>query len=218
MFNYPVILPQNTTYSLLGITPEAYTDDITDAKNELAREFNATKKMLEKRISLVQNNVPGLQVKRELLRNFMKDDMLRKSRESEYRKLLDEIKLLEKEAQKTDPEFNELERKLIEVNQKITNLNVIKLESDEDRKKHDENLPACTILKMEKFQPEILTDARTRLFFIRKSLSDFFEMDKSVSCYHPSDFTRSNFYSDYEPNNIIDTDHAQTEAKTTGKK
>ncbi|MBN1894615.1 hypothetical protein JW906_08970 [bacterium] len=202
MFDYPIVLSGNTTYARLGLSPDVTDNDILDAKGEKLRLLNLRRQELEKRLAKVFEKFPRLLSAKSKLAALKKGS--EKTDQTAYKETLSEIVELEKQAQQADPDYKKLETEIEQIDQKINEINLIKLENNEEREKYDLKTPPCILLKLDPFSAAVLSDPRTRLFHIRKALARFFEEKRNIHCFHPSDLTRRIFLSDYEYNPLLD--------------
>ncbi len=202
MFNYPVILSRNTSYAKLGLTPDATANEIMDAKGEFLQSLNAQRQALVTRQAKIFEAVPGLPSARSRLDTMKKNS--EKSDPAALKKLNGEIFDLEKEALKADPDFKKIESDILRIDKEVNEINLILLEKGEDRRKYDLSNPPCILLRFEDFRADVLSGYRTKLIYIRKELSRFFEEIKNLHCFHPSDLTRRIFNTDFEYNKRID--------------
>jgi hypothetical protein len=204
MFDYPYLKAKDTDYRKLNITPEASKDEITDAKNDILSFLDAQKLEIEKNLKHIYENVQGLRdVEDEIarLQNSSSSDEAEK-----YRELLERSTVLEIQAQKIDPRFSEYKKQLAELRAKVSEINNMKLESQEGRNEYDLSIPLHTLLKLSDFEHPVFSDKEKRMVIslIREELADFFEKEKNTGCFHPSDFTRKHFYLDFNYNEYLD--------------
>jgi hypothetical protein len=208
MFNYPIILKSETFYSKIGVTPDASASDIRDGIQEIKSNYTSHKVEIQDKISKVMSTVPELHISREVLKSLKKEMMDAKNNDlkeldEKYRKALDDVLQNEKKAVDHDPYFKKYEVELNEINKKISDLSLISLEKEADRIKYDMATPPCALIKISEYKPLLFNDSRTFLHNIRTSISCFLE-ELSMECFHPTDLTRRNFYSDYNRNSLLD--------------
>lgn len=205
MFKYPVTLNQNTLYARLGINPDATPADVSDARAWLVSRLNARMRLLQKRLAHVQRSVPGLQAAQDKIKEVSGEES--KERESSHLEALSHLRGLENQAVKADPEYFSLLHEMKQLETKVNEINSIKLENPEARRKYDMSSPPCALLRIAPVETPVLNDRRTMLWNVRRQLSSFFGDTLGLYCYHPSDQTRRLFLEDFEPNELLDKEN-----------
>ncbi len=202
MFDYPLIFSRHTLYTKLGISPVATSEDINDAKGEIIRSLNLRSREIEQRLSVIFKKVPNLQSDKERLKSLQ--NPIEGQNQEEYQKIVISIGKFEKEAEKVDPDYKKLEAEKEQIAKKINEFTLINLEKSEEQRKYDLITPPCALLKLEQYRLAVIANRRTTLFHVRNELARHFEEELDMECYHPSDFTRRIFISDFEHNHILD--------------
>ena len=86
-----------------------------------------------------------------------------------------------------------------EISDKIASLNELAVTiSDPKREEYDKQHPPFQLLKISTSKAEFFEGRRDLLLLLRKAVVVFLR-EKGVDCYHPSDYTRTDFSSDFSP-------------------
>jgi hypothetical protein len=203
LFSYPFIQCRKTFYQELGITPGASPAEIRKAKNNLKAKLNKQKKEKENLLQGVYdkvNGLPDLYTEIESIRHQGKDgdaEILRKNEKT--------LIALEQKACSINPDYKILREQCRELQEKINEINKLKLENEEERYAYDKEHPPCALLKLEKDEHSIFTPGgrRLALFLLRLELSGFIE-ENGEACFHPSDLTRKEYINDFTYNKLLD--------------
>lgn len=203
LFSYPLPNSKNTDYHKLGISPEATTSEIREAKREASRKLSVQKDIFEKKMEIVHKELPDLPTLYKRIKQLQEQ-----GKEEDNDKLVElekEMIQVEKRALLINPNYKKIRDQAKEIEQKIYEINRMKLQNPEERLAYDKSTPPCALLKLEDCDQEIFTSKGRKLALIhlRQELVAFME-EKGEESYHPSDLTRKHFTSDFTYNRIID--------------
>ncbi len=201
MFRYPLLLTADTEYARLGISPDASAGEIREAKTEIVNGLDGRLRMLQKRLAVVDQQVPELQPAKAKVRKLKEAGA---DGAGELPAAVRQLGNFEREAMAVDSEYRALVKESADIESKINAINNLKLDNPEERLKYDLSTPPCALLRLNESRPALLADRRTTLFNIRRELSAFIEEELDFPCYHPSDHTRRLFVEDWEPNASLD--------------
>ena len=201
MFNYPLLSGHDTTYARLGVSPDATAGEIREAKAGMIGGLTRRKHDIERRLAEVYAKIPDLNLKRRELQQA-----LEQSDEKRRQALTEQCRRLEANAARQAPDFADLEREGRQIDERISELNNIRLEMAEERARYDSATPPCALLKLATYELQVVTQPRVKLHNVRSSLATFLEEEKGSACFHPSDLTRRNFHTDYEQHPLLDRD------------
>jgi hypothetical protein len=200
MFDYPLLFRRDTLYARIGLSPEASPAEIREAKGEREEDLNRRRMVIQQRLAGIHKQVPAFEPARKELKELEKQqgqDAARRSAASQFHRL-------EAEVSRRFPEFQQLERESTEIDSKINELHNMRLESPEERLKYDTATPPCALVKLSRHDIPVVTDQRVRLHAVRREVAAFLEQEKNTHCFHPSDWTRRLFMSDYEQVPLLD--------------
>jgi len=202
VFAYPLSKPYSTLYHKLGITPEATAADIRDAKAEKINSLTDARRDLEKKLRKVYEKIPELETVSSKVESLQKQR--EESGSDELKEALHKLAELETEALKIEAGYREYRKQVEEIDRKINEINNMRLESPEERRKYDEATPPCALLKLSRPRFPLFSDRKVAQYFIRVEVAHFLEKEKKLKCYHPSDFTKKDFTSDFTHNEYLD--------------
>jgi hypothetical protein len=201
MFDYPLPVPRNTHYLSIGVEPEATTEEIRDASEEIIIELNSQKKAVDLLIGEVYQRVAGLKNAYDAV-----EALHHQSQEADPGELglaLKTLAQLEQTAAKVNPQFKQLRARAIELELKINEINRLALQNPEARLAYDRSTPPLELLKLASCTLDEFTNNRTAIVLLRRELSAFIA-NRGEEVFQPSDLTRANFTSDFSFNSILD--------------
>jgi hypothetical protein len=201
MFDYPLVLNPDTQYGQLSITPDATPAEIRNAKTELANSYSAQMRQHKTRLAAVESALPELpQLKGKV--KALRDDA--KANPAALKQAQRDLAEAERRALDIDPGYRPALDELEKLEKKMNEVNSIKLDDEEARRKYDLGTPPCALLKLSEEGQALFDDRRTMLAVVRRELSMFIEDELGVPCFHPTDETRRSFCTDFEPNDTLD--------------
>jgi len=201
MFDYPLPIPRNTLYSEIGVGPEATTEEIRDATEELKIAVDGQKKTVDAQIEELYEVVPGLRgAYQEIERLQAQTDSAGAEQLRTAQKKLVE---LEQKAERHNPNFRQLRDRLSEIGLKFNEINQMKVRKPETRVSYDRANPPLDLFKLAKCMRDELADNKIALALLRRELSEFFAA-RHEEVFHPSDLTREDFSSDFAFNSLLD--------------
>jgi hypothetical protein len=200
VFDYPLLFQRDTLYTKIGLSPEASPVEIREAKNERLAELNRRRRAIEKRLAEVHKQNPDFEPARRDLKGLQQQD----GQEAACSAATARLRQLEAALLRSCPDYPQLERELTEIDSQVNELNNIRLESPDERQKYDAITPPCALIKLARHEAPVLTDPRVQLHAIRREVAAFLEEEKNTYCFHPSDWTRRLFLSDYEHLPLLD--------------
>jgi chromosome segregation ATPase len=200
MFRYPLVLERDTQYGRLSITPDATSADIRNAKTELATAYAAQIRQSQARLAKVDAAVPELQKHR----SAVKDLRDKKASPAQLKPAQQDLADAEKRAAAVDPGYRDVEAEIERLERKVNEINSIKLEDEEERRRYDLDTPPCALLKLSEQSVPVFESRRIMLAAVRREVSAFIEERLGVPCYHPTDETRRLFLADFEANETLD--------------
>lgn len=190
VFNYPIVAPRGTLYATLGLGPEATMAQIGEAKASAARALGEERRLLEQRLAPAFEAVPRLREARETASQQGRSAWDANTRAGN--KLAD----LERRAVAALPEYPALCRRLDELAERATELNLLPLQPPEKRASYDREHPPLAILKLAPELADSFGDNRVALRLLRRDLSAFLA-EAGVPVFHPSDLSRTDFSADF---------------------
>lgn len=199
IFTYPVPVPAGTTYDDLGISPDAADTEIGSAKMEKARELQSEKRGIEADLKVVYDAVPGLRDAEDRVKEL--NDQ--KGSGMDDKALRTRIFELERKAREQLPDFVAKRGQVRELERKLLELNALALDQRDKRLAYDREHPPLALLKLAEAQSLGLPEDRTGLFLLRQEVARFLE-ERGEKVFHPSDWTREDFTSDFETNPVLD--------------
>jgi hypothetical protein len=201
VLSYPILPPRDTVYASLNLGPEATMADVREAKNSMTRTLDEERRVVEQRLARVFDAVPGLREAREEARR-PGHSQTAPDREGQPRTRLIE---LERQADAAFPEYRRLRNRLDEISEEVAKLNLIPLQAPDKRRAYDRENPPLTILALAPEPSDAFADNRIALRLVRRDLSAFLE-GIGVPVFHPSDLTRTDFYTDFTWTRGLDSD------------
>jgi len=203
MFEYPIPIPRDTAYDRFGIGPEALPEEVREAKMALIASIGKQKSQSEKELNSIYDGVPGLRESLQKVKNLQSDTESDNSHEiqSERKKLAG----LERKAQEKNINFRQLQRRISEYDQELEDINRKSLEKPERRREYDESHPPLALLKLGTCVENEFAENRTAFYLLRCEVSEFLRKN-GEEVFHPSDFTRTDFSSDFTLNSLLDGD------------
>ncbi len=207
MFDYPLWVPRENRYALLGVPPEATAEEVRDALNERKQDLDAQALEVARQVKEVYDKVPGLKEAEEQVK------ALRGRRDegkpvdgaalAAAQKRLDEA---EAKARRANPEFRALQRKQAELEAAARDLNTLGLQNTKERQEYNRAHPPLDLLELTNCASEPFADpadTRTPLVQLRRELARFLAR-QGEEVYHPSDLTRDDFSADFTPTDLLD--------------
>jgi hypothetical protein len=203
LFDYPITLPHRTAYHDLDIEPDASDEEVRWAKYARSERLKGEQRELEKKLQEVYGQVAGL---REAYRTVQ--DLHGQGAELDEGLLQEaqqQLRALEHEAQRIDPEFRKNRERVGELKDQIEQLNNMALDSPEKRLEYDQLNPPLALLRLvDCARLGFLDDARTTLFLVRRAVAEYLAQ-RIDHVFHPSDLTREDFSHDFTANSILDS-------------
>jgi hypothetical protein len=207
MLRYPFVVPHQSVYTLLGVDPEASSDEVRDAKLETCTRLDAELKAINKRLSGIYDKVPGLRQAEKSVSNLM----ARSSKEGSdcaagieaLKKTQQEHSLLFRQARAVDPHFADLKHQAGELERQIREMNSLNLDNPRVRDEYDEKHPPFAILKLENCRRDEFRLNNVAVKIVRRELSKYLQTQNEV-VYHPSDLSRQDFTGDFSYCPILD--------------
>jgi len=179
-----------TIYSNLGITPAAFSGDISVAaeykKQALTAELNA----LKKKIAELIKDVSGLSALQELA------DAQQPYDEGKYLTLF-------KKAKELHPALNEKIQKKNKLLNQLENFSKATFVRNDERSIYDEKNEPFSILKFDGNSAAENMDNTQTLVRVRKDVIEYLTKTEE-SVYHPSDLTKKDFSSEFAFNELLD--------------
>ena len=202
IFDFPVSIPQGTEYDLLGVGPEATSDEITDANDVLVRKLLADRAKAMRKLETVYDAVPELRSVEQRVEGLRAGEETEDPEELGTQ--LKELARLERRAMGIDSGFREHREKAAELHRQIEALNSGSLQNSEERREYDRRHPPFELLKFPASTlDEFATDRRVALALIRRELIRFFAQH-GEEVFHPSDLTQEDFSRDFVRNRMLD--------------
>jgi DNA repair exonuclease SbcCD ATPase subunit len=200
LFGYPIPFPAKTLYEELEIDLGEVDDDVRSAKAEVTNRLLAEKNALVQELEKVYTSVEGL---REASAGLAEIQERGEEAEPQARELRKRLADLEQEAQRHDPEFREKRRRTAELELRIHAINGKSLDKPEVRRSYDRAHPPLALLELADGTNDAFVEGKTALFLLRRELSRFLA-ERGETVFHPSDLTREDFSSDFQPNLFLD--------------
>lgn len=205
MFDYPLPIPGDTEYQVLGVPPDSTSGEIADARGELVSGFQREKDALDAEIKSVQESVPGLTqayAKLASIESGSQPDAgsprAAEAKAESLNKARTEIARLE---QKTD--LADIRRRSDNLQSRMDAINALGLERPQARSAYNRMHPPLELLQIQACASEAFSGNRFPLALLREELSRFLaEQGEEVS--HPSDLTRADFSADFTYNALLD--------------
>jgi hypothetical protein len=194
MFDYPIPKRENTLYSKLQISPDATEQQINDAVSRIKSSLNEKKGKLSKTLDQVYKAYPKI---RELEKNLNDIRCQKEADLSKLQSVLKKIRALEESVLKEFPWYKNHLETIEKVDKEINEINTMKLDKPTERANYNIATPPCALLKLEKIEVPLFKDTKVAQFLLRKEMAVFLKEKFGISTYHPSDFTRDNFQSDF---------------------
>lgn len=196
MFDYPLPLPRHTLYHLLGVDPEAPSEEISEARNEIIRDLTQQKNNLERRLEEMEATVPGL----EEARQSANQSGLSEQKLTEAKKAL---AWLEQQIRKNHPDYHDLKDGCREIAAEINRINQLPILSSDGRLAYDRQTPPLELLKLEPCTRDALAHNHIVLPLLREELSRFLT-EQGEEVFQPSDLTRKDFVADFNFHPLLD--------------
>jgi hypothetical protein len=197
LFSYPLSLPACTLYEELGLDLAASDDEILSAKAEATIRLQAEKSALDQELEKVYAAVEGLKEAYAELPRIEGESNLQVRA---FRKRLAD---LERDAQGSDPDFKKKRERAAELELRIHVLNRSALDKPEQRRAYGRAHPPLALLELADGTADSFAEGKTALFLLRRELSRFLAA-QGEPVFHPSDFTREDFSSDFHHNPLLD--------------
>lgn len=182
MFNYPFVSSSKSIYTKLGIGPDSGKDEINKAKDLYIRKIN-------RQIAELKEY------------NELKEELLKATENKEQ--LLIKAESLKSQLNKENISTKDRNREIERLEEEITTINAFDPGKKDKRDEYDLYHPPAILLRVNYDVPTVYVDKRSQLAILRKDLSSFF-ISKNLKVYHPSDFTKTDFSSDYRYNKLLD--------------
>ncbi|HEY7544280.1 MAG TPA: hypothetical protein VID27_05325 [Blastocatellia bacterium] len=204
MFDYPLSVPRKTHYSSLGLDPEATTEEIREATEEIVISLKRQKDAVDRQIEEIYNAVPGLKDAYAQNKTLQAEgaDADPSSVHAAKKKLAE----LEQKAETLAPNFRQLRERSSDLELKINDIHRIAFVNPESRLSYEKSMPPLELLKLASCTRDDFTEGKAAVTLLRRELSRFLS-ELGEEAYHPSDLTRENFSSDFLFNPILDRDH-----------
>jgi len=205
IFRYPLPLRENTQYDKLGLSPEATSLEIREAKAEQVNRIKKQQTLIQKQLSGIYNQVDGLRAAEERLHALKcKGSEVNSGEMAEAQTRLGQ---LEAKAMALNPQYRSLLAQLAELEKSIFEINRIILENPNERLNYDKAVAPLAQIKLESCDEEIFTERGRKLllYCLRQEIIAFLGKRGEV-CFHPTDFTRSDFVDDFSANQLLDGD------------
>ncbi len=205
MFDYPLPIPRNTEYDLLGIRPDARSEDIQEAKTEILGAISDKRRAAAQRLKELYAKVEGLE---EAYRDV--ERLTRGGQEAESTDLQEartKLARLEQKALKQDPDYLDKRRMDLELlddlEKQEMHINGLAILGPQTRAEYDRKNPPLDLLKLEECVGDEFTDNSIMLPLLRQELSEFLA-SRGEEVLHPSDLTRRDFTGDFAYNPLLD--------------
>jgi molecular chaperone DnaK (HSP70) len=202
LFDYPIALPQRTAYHDIDIELDASHEEVRWAKYTRSDQLKGEQRELQKKLDDVYKQVSGL---REAYRTVQ--DLHGQGAEvdeSKVKEAQEQLRALEREAQRIDPEFRKNRDRVAKLEAELNDLNNKAVDKLDKRAEYDRTNPPLALLRLaDCARLGFLEDPRTTLFLLRKELAEFLAQ-RVGDVFHPSDLTREDFSHDFTANRILD--------------
>lgn len=196
MFDYPLPLPRHTLYDLLGVDPESSAEEISEARKAIVNDLTKEKNGLEERLEQIAATIAGLKEARLAVNKAGASP-------SELEQAHAALTKLEQKARQSNPEYRELQDRLKEMEEELNRINQLVVLRSSDRAEYDRRTPPLELLKLENCLRDSLAKNHIALPLLREELSRFFKA-QGEEVFHPSDFTREDFTSDFDYHPLLD--------------
>lgn len=201
MFDYPIPPLRGSLYDRLRLGPEASSEEINEAKQELAARLRARQKVVQRILEEVYQEIPDLRTTwaelKELERAGADADP------QKYRQVQVRLSGLEEAALLIRSDFKAIRDEASDLEHQLHEANLMPIQNAEDRLEHDRSHPPFELIKLANCTTSPLDDTKTMLCMVRKELSEFLEqMGEEV--FHPSDLTRTDFFHDFTRDHNLD--------------
>jgi predicted nucleic acid-binding Zn-ribbon protein len=198
MFDFPLPPAPFGLYEQLGLSPEATAEEINEARQELASELQSEKRQVDKQLDEVYQHVDGL---REVYGKLGGENSENDPRA--FRAMQSQVAQLEDRACQFNSEYSLLREQAADLERRIHETNLIKLQNPQERLVYDQSHPPLELLKLADCGSGPFDDRKVVVALIRAELSEFFEQ-AGEAVYHPSDLTREDFTDDFTHDPLLD--------------
>lgn len=199
MFDYPIPPLRFGLYAELGLGPEATSEEINEARQELSSQLKSRQKTIQRELDAVYQKVPGLREAWEKLKTLEEAE----GDAEEFRETQLKLAALEEKAMQVHPEFKALRDTMGETQHRIHEINSMPIQNPEDRLEYDQSHPPLELIDLADCGASLLDDPKVMLRMVRLELSEFFEQS-GEAVFHPSDLTRNDFSHDFTQDRNLD--------------
>jgi hypothetical protein len=201
MFDFPLPKRENTLYSKLKITPDSTPQQINDAINRIKSALSEKKNKLNRELDRVYKAFPQIREIEKELSDIKDQESIDHSKLNAVSK---KLQIIERKALIEFPFYKSHLETVAKVDREINEINTMILDKPEEREKYDLATPPCALLKLEKMEIPLFEDTRDAQFLLRKEIASYLMEQKGISTYHPSDFTKDDFESDFRKLKSLD--------------
>lgn len=201
MFDYPIPPLRASLYTELGLGPEATTEEINEARQELTARLRSRQKSLQRSLDEVYQQLPQLRSTWEQLKALEKAGQ--DADPQEYREVQIKLSVLEDQAIQIRQDFKAVRDEASEVEGRIHAANLMPIQNPEDRLEYDRAHPPFELMKLADCASCPMDSSKVMLRMVRQELGDFLEQ-LGEDVFHPSDLTRSEFQHDFTANPNLD--------------
>ncbi len=200
MFNVPLYVPRDTVYRDLGLRPEALADEIRDAKTDAMTSLDHERADVDRELRAIEAAVPALVPARTAL----KVALARPDQDAaELAAAREAVANVESQANRANPRFRELQRRVAEIEERQKASSQIALDNIEERRTYDRAHPPLELLKLADATRDAFVENRTAMGLLRRDLSRFLAR-RGAEVFHPTDIYREEFGGDFARNPLVD--------------
>jgi len=208
MFDYPLFLPHHTLYEEFGLDPEATAQEIQDALDEKRGDLRKQQLEIGTLLSTIYKDVPDLKEAENEISSLRLENakVAPEEREAKLRIARKRLEEAEHRALEINPEFHHLREQADQLKRKEEDLNSNPLSDTNKRAEYDRDHAPLELFKLADCERNDLFDRSrpgTALIALRRELAAFFT-EQGEETFHPSDLTREDFSSDFDPSSYLD--------------
>lgn len=199
MFDYPLPPLRTGVYAQLGLGPDATSEEIDEARQELSNQLRRQLKAGQADLEAIYQKVPGLREACAELEAAEAAGTTSDKATAAQAKLA----ILEDAALRAFPGYKRLREDVAQLERRLHEANLLPIRNPKDRLEYDRCHPPLELLKLADCATSPLDDRKQMLAIVRKELSDFLEQC-GEEVFHPSDFTRRDFSHDFTEDKTLD--------------
>lgn len=201
MFDYPIPPLRGSLYNRLGLGPEASSEEINEAKQELAARLRARQRVVQRALEEVYQEMPDLRTTLAELKELERAGT--DADPQKYRDTQRKLSGLEEAALQIRADFKAIRDEASVLEHQLHEANLMPIQNAEERLEYDRHHPPFELMKLADCMSSPLDDTKVMLYEVRKELSGFLEqMGEEV--FHPSDLTRTDYFHDFTRDQNLD--------------